>query len=454
MLFFSKNFFIFLFFSQIYAIFAAHLRIQTMEFLSSYPLWLVYSVAGVVIFWFIQLLLWLIVWAAPARRGKREKRGKVAFARSAPSVSVVIYAHNQADALLRNLPEFFAQQYPDFEVIVVDDASSDETPDVLKMMEQRNDHFIHTHLDDEMRTLSRRKLAFMLGVKAAHGEIVIATQAQCTPSSEEWIASVVRNFNEGIDFVLAPVAYENRAGFLSRFYSYDLFQRMITLFGLTLAVRPYAGWGTNLAFRKEVFFANHNQGFANHLNIHPGEDDLFVADVSTRSNVTVECSSQALIIDQQSPLSYGWSRERKNRAFTSHWYHRWPMSVRLLDILSRYLFVLGAWALLVFTLLRVDWTSPSLSYVQFILPAVLLLLLLLRATWVISVNLLNARIFRLRRFWLSPLFWELITPVVDFVFKMRAHDSRKTFYVGYIKLPSSSRFRFKRSDFDRPRSSF
>lgn len=416
-------------------------------------MWLVYTALGVAVFWILQLLVWLLVWLQPAIRGKRESRKRVEFTASQPSVSVLVYSHNQADALLRNLPELFAQQYPDFEVIVVDDASSDETPDVLKMMEQRNDHFIHTHMDDEMRTLSRRKLALTLGVKAAHGDIILMTQAQCAPSGERWIESVVRNFTPGINFVLAPVAYENRSGFLSRFFSYDLLQRMLTLFGLTLGVRPYAGWGINLAFRKEVFFTNHNQGLSGHLNIYPGEDDLFVANLCTRSNVTVECSAEAMIIDQQSPLSYGWKRERKNRAFTSRWYHKWPMFVRSVDILSRYLTVLGGIAVIVSCLLLTDWNDSHLSYKDFILPAGMLLLLILRGVWVTVINLLNARTFRMRRFWLAPLFWELITPLVDISFKIRVHRERKTFYVGYIKLPSSSRFfRFNRSDFDRPRS--
>ena len=424
-----------------------------MEFLSSYPQWLVYAALGVAVFWFIQLLLWLIVWARPACHSSRERKGKVAFSEARPPVSVVVYAHNQADALLRNLPEFFGQQYPNFEVIVVDDASTDETPEVLKMMEQRNDHIIHTHLDDGMRTISRRKLALTLGVKAAHGDIILMTQAQCAPSGDNWISSMVRNFTEGIGFVLGPVAYENRAGFMSRFYSYDLLQRLVTLLSLTLAVRPYAGWGTNLAFRKELFFANHNGGLASHLNIHPGEDDLFVANVCTARNVAAECTSDALMIDQQSPLSYGWRRDRRNRAFTSQWYHKWPMFIRSLDVLTRYLTVLGAIAAIVLCLVFTDWSAP-LSYDRFILPAALLLMLVLRAVWVIAVNLRNARAFRLHRYWLSPLVYELITPLIDLHYKLRVRRQRKTFYVGYIKLPSGKRlFHFNRADFDRPRPS-
>lgn len=424
-----------------------------MEFLSSYPQWLVYTAIGVVIIWFIQLLLWLIVWARPVYRGYRERKGTAVFAVSQPPVSVVLYAHNQSDALLRNLPEFFNQQYPNFEVIVVDDASTDETPEVLKMMEQRYDHLIHTHQDEEMRTISRRKLALTLGVKAAHGDIILMTQAQCAPSSDKWISSMVRNFTEGIDFVLGPVAYENRSGFMSRFYSYDLLQRLITLFGLTLAVRPYAGWGTNLAFRKEMFFANHNEGFASHLNIYPGEDDLFVANVCSRHNVMAECSSSAMMIDQQSPLSYGWRRDRRNRAFTSQRYHKLPMFVRSLDVLTRYLMVFGAVAVIVLSLIFTDWNAPF-SLDNFILPTVLLLMLVLRAIWVIAVFLQNARTFHLHRYWLSPLVFEFITPLIDLHYLMQVRHQRKTFYVGYIKLPSKSKFfRFNRADFDRPRPS-
>lgn len=393
-----------------------------MTFSISAPVWLLVVTVLFVVAWFVQLVLQLIVRLKPLSHLRAEKKQMVTFISDKPGVSVIVYTHNQAEELLSNIPVLLDNDYPDFEVIVVDDGSKDETTNVITQMEQRSVHFFHTTIDDNVSNMSRRKLAMMLGVKAAHNDIILMTQAQCLPVSKHWISNMVRQFNPWVDVVLGPVTYESRTGMMNRFYQWDLFERMVDMMGLTLTVGAYGGWGANMAFRKSIFFANRNQGFSKHLNIHPGEDDLFVADVSRSKNIAVEVSADAMVINQQSPLRYGWRKDRENRAFTSQSYAAAPVAVKHLDSLTRYLTVLLGWVAFGYGLLTQTWL---LFMASFVMLAVHYLLLSLSAYQL-------SRQLEVHRYWLTPLVCELLTPLVNLHFRIKVLFNQEQFYVARL----------------------
>lgn len=389
----------------------------------NYPLFIIILAAVFCVSWLIQVILQLSVNRLVLSRCKSEKRHEdVTFTEEKPGVSVVVYAHNQGEALMRNLPSLLDNDYPNFEVIVVDDMSLDDTQDVLTIMEQRSDNLIHTKVTDKVRTMSHRKLALLLGVKAAHNDIILTTTAQCAPAGKDWISSMVRNFTNWTDFVLGPVVFEGRTGLVARFCQYDLFQRMVQLFGLTLAIRPFAGWGNNMAFRKHLLFDNNNKAFHSHLNIHPGEDDLFVAEMARKGGVAVECTPESLIINQDSPLKKAWSRDRLNRAFTGKRYAFGPMFVKGLDTLTRYLCVLPGLVLVVLSAISFDW----------VMLAVALVLLIGRMVLNVSFAYMTSKELGIHRYLLSPIFYDLYTPLVDLWFWLRASIRTRMFYVGRV----------------------
>lgn len=365
----------------------------------------------------LQLLFSLWIYLRTWSRSRAEERGRAAFAEGRPGVSVIVYAHNHAAHLMRHLPVLLASDYPDYEIIVIDDASTDETQDVLTMMEQRSDRFYYTRITDGVRTLSRRKLAVMLGVKAARHDIILSTEATCVPASPRWIECMVRNFTPSTEVVLGPACYEDRVGVAARFFAFDLFHRLVMLFGITMGVRPYAGCGMNLAFRKSTFFAH--RGFSTHLTVRPGEDDLFVAEVATRRNTRVECSADAVVVASERPLRYSWAALRLNRAFTSQRYALAARVVYGLDVVTRYVMLAAGVACLVLWWGAWLWWGATLG--------VLVLLAALRV-WIYNAT---ARRLRMHHFLFSTMFvW--ILPFVDFWFKGMASLRRRTFDVGRI----------------------
>ena len=56
-----------------------------------------------------------------------------------PTVSAIITTHNRSHLLARAVDSVLNQTYRDFELIVVDDASSDDTPEIMKRYDARGD---------------------------------------------------------------------------------------------------------------------------------------------------------------------------------------------------------------------------------------------------------------------------------------------------------------------------
>lgn len=402
--------------------------------LSSYPVWIFALGIVSVVAWLIQLTLQLTVWMRMMRHSRRQAQRPAAASSNRPGVSVLVYSNNDAESLAKNLPVLLSQDYPDYEVIVLDDCSVDETQEVMSMMEQRSERLVHTHIDSRARAMSHRKLAVLLGAKAAHHDVLLMTHAACCPSSADWISRMVEHLaNPAVEVVLGPVVYERRMSFLSRFCQFDLFNRLLLLMGITLTVRPFAGWGQNLAFRKSTFYANRSQGFQRHLKMQPGEDDLFVADVAREDNVAVECRAESVMTDQSKPLFAEWSVDRLNRGFTSRLYAWAPAVVRGVDSVTRYLTVLPAWAVIGYTLSNIigvegehaaDWTILS----------VLMVMLLARMGLMAYTHLASARALGQRPQMLWPVLTDLYMPLVDVWFRCKALIRRKEFGVGRIGL--------------------
>lgn len=400
----------------------------------AYPFWLLALAAVFVVAWLIQLILNLVVWQGLRRQAARQAKTAPSAGGGQPGVSVLVYSHNEAESLARNLPVLLHQNYPTYEVIVLDDNSRDNTQDVLSMMDQRTDILMHTRIDEKTRAMSHRKLAVLLGAKSSHYDIILMTHAECMPASENWISGMVSHFaNPGIDVVLGPIAYERHTSFLSRFCRFDLFQRLLMMFGITLAVKAYAGWGQNLAFRKQTFYANRSQGFQRHLKMQPGEDDLFVADVARSGNVAVDCSPATVVTDQSQPLFINWAIDRCNRGFTSRLYPWPPVAVKVIDYLTRYLTVLPGLVVIGYALMRIAGVAGPHQH-AWMAVCLVLAMLLIRVALIVYAHVGAAKALKLHPMAGWPVVCDLYTPMVDVWFRCKALLRRKRFGVSKVGL--------------------
>lgn len=290
----------------------------------------------------IQLLYYLLCYAKPLRAQKIAQKQCTSSSGLYPSVSVIVYAKNESDNLKQYLPLILEQVYPNYEVIVVNDGSTDESDTILKSFELKYKHLYHTYIPEEVKYLSRKKLALTVGIKAAKHDILLFTEANCRPLSPKWIEMMAKNFTPGTDIVLGFGAYEKEKGFWHRLASYDNLISGLQYLSSALRKHPYMGSGKNLAYRKELFFQH--KGFYKSLNLHAGEDDLFINEIANKHNTHVELSPESITMQAPFERFKVWKEMKVSRAATTKHNKGWALGFYKIRAFMYALFALSVLA--------------------------------------------------------------------------------------------------------------
>jgi len=201
-------------------------------------------------------------------------------------VSVIICARNEEDNLRKFLPAVLEQDYYDYEVIVVNDCSEDDSYLVLGEFMKKYPHLRVTNILKDPKFTHNKKFAQFIGIKAAKNELMIHTDADCRPDSKSWLGAMASGFDENTDFVLGYGGYISQKGILNKFIRYDCMTIAMQYLGMAIRGKPYMGAGRNLAYRKSLFFRK--KGFSSHTHLASGDDDLFVNANASCKNVKVE----------------------------------------------------------------------------------------------------------------------------------------------------------------------
>ncbi|HZX58333.1 MAG TPA: glycosyltransferase [Mucilaginibacter sp.] len=206
-------------------------------------------------------------------------------------ISVIISARNEAKNLAENLPSVLEQDYPDFEVVVVNDCSLDDSEEVLKEIAAKYPKLKVVTVVEHERFKTGKKFAITLGIKAAKNEHLLFTDADCKPASSNWISRMALNFTTPAEIVLGYSPYYSSVGFLNGFIRFETLRTAINYLSWALAGDAYMGIGRNLAYTKTLFFKN--KGFASHMHVMSGDDDLFVNENATPDNTVIEIHPEA-----------------------------------------------------------------------------------------------------------------------------------------------------------------
>jgi glycosyltransferase involved in cell wall biosynthesis len=201
-------------------------------------------------------------------------------------VSIIICARNEAENLRNFLPAVLEQDYPDYEVIVVNDCSEDNSYDILGKYLMQYPHLKISTVNKDPKFTHNKKFAQFIGIKAAKNDILLFTDADCQPESDKWLEGMTSHFDDKITFVLGYGGYLNEKGFLNKYIRYDSMTIAMQYLGMAIRGIPYMGVGRNLAYRRSVFFTS--KGYESHHHLLSGDDDLFVNKNALRSNTCVE----------------------------------------------------------------------------------------------------------------------------------------------------------------------
>ncbi len=236
-----------------------------------------------------------------------------------PAVSVIICAHNEKNNLQERLTSILEQEYPDFEVIVVDDRSHDGSYEWLLEIKKKYSVLNIIRLEEVPQHTNHKKHALTIGIKAAKHEIVLLTDADCKSISKKWIDKMARQYDlEGTELVLGVSLYEKTGGFLNSFIRYETLQTAILYISLALSGKPYMGIGRNLSYKKSLFLDN--RGFKEYLNVTGGDDDLFVNKHTNGMNTAICTDEQATLYSKPKHNWKDFIRQKKRHLSVGKYY--------------------------------------------------------------------------------------------------------------------------------------
>lgn len=290
-----------------------------LNFLLEHPLYLIILLFGITfliqiyfyLFYFIRILFY-----NNEKHKSSEKK----------SISVIICARNEEKNLEENLPLVLKQDYPDYEVIVVNDCSEDESEFVLERLQKEHKHLKITTIKKDDKFIHTKKLALTIGIKAANNKTLLLTDADCKPESNQWIKQMQAGFYNQKNIVLGYGGYESQKSLLNNLIRFDTLFIAIQYFSYALAGKPYMGVGRNLAYNKKLFFEN--KGFAKHHQLESGDDDLFVNQVANKINTAVEISAKGKTQSKPETNLSNWFKQKKRHTTTGRLYKfgaRWRL---------------------------------------------------------------------------------------------------------------------------------
>jgi len=251
-------------------------------------------------------------------------------------VSVIICARNEAENLKKYLPLILEQDYPDYEVIVVNDCSEDNSYDILGKYLMQYPHLKISNVNKDPKFTHNKKFAQFIGIKAAKNDILLFTDADCQPESRKWIEGMTSHFEGATDFVLGYGGYLLEKGLLNKYIRYDAMTIAMQYLGMALRGIPYMGVGRNLAYRRPVFFEN--KGFGSHNHVISGDDDLFVNTNANKKNTSVEFRAGTHTRSVPASTFRAWFTQKKRHLTTAPYYKFRDKFLLILEPLARIIF--------------------------------------------------------------------------------------------------------------------
>ena len=368
----------------------------------SSPYW--YLIVTLLVALFFQLVCYWLVFSRLAffRQGKQEVTEKK------EPVSVIICAKNEYHNLVRFLPQILEQDYPDYEVVVVNDASDDDTFYLLRELSEKYPRLSVVNIAQNLNFFTGKKFPLSIGIRSARHEIVLLTDADCFPAGPNWIESMQSAFTGKTDIVLGYGPYAPQPGLLNLLIRFDTLMVAVSYMSLALAGMPYMGVGRNLAYRKSLFFKA--GGFIEHYKVSSGDDDLFINQVSTGSNTRIQTKAEAYTFSKSKQSFSSWFRQKRRHLTTGGLYRTQHKIVLGLFSFTQLLFFV---LLIALAILGVDW---MLLTGIFVIRLISQLIIIKK-----SMIRLNEKHF----FLLSPVF-EIILMLINLILGISGLFSRKT----------------------------
>ncbi len=338
--------------------------------------------------------------------------------RHSVSIAVVMTVCNQAEALRRHLKTVLEQDYDDFEVIVVDMASTDDTVHVLEQFELDYPRLRHTYTPASARDISLERLALTLAIRMARSQWVVVTRADSEPLSQHWLRSIASEATDWRTLLVGASAYELTA---PRRTHFDHVWATISGAGPVLSGKAAVLCDdANIAFRREAFLQS--DGFAQHQDLRHAAIALMVNDISKPRATAPLLHADTLVMRDTLPQAERRRQQLMDIDTRSHLRHATMLRLtNAMRMLMPWIVLITLGLPLMMCILSIVVLSMPIMdaesdysttrYCSYAITGVLTLMLLVYAYLKVSAFNLTARALRARPLYLSFLYYELILPL-------------------------------------------
>ncbi|WP_034259132.1 glycosyltransferase [Aequorivita capsosiphonis] len=264
-------------------------------------------------------------------------------------ISLIVCAKNEAENLRNHIPLWQAQNYPNYDIILINDASVDDTLEVMESFAADDARIQIVNVKNNEAFWANKKYALTLGIKRSKNTRFVFTDADCYPASKDWLGMMASNFSEEKQLILGYGAYERHPGFLNKIIRFETLMTAMQYFSYAHAGNPYMGVGRNLAYTSTLYYDT--KGFMSHIKIPSGDDDLFVNEAATAKNVALCIEPEAFTYSLPKRKRKQWLLQKKRHYSTAKLYkpkHRFLLG-------TYYLFNLLFWLLLPIILFKDQW---------------------------------------------------------------------------------------------------
>jgi len=232
-------------------------------------------------------------------------------------VSVIICAKNEAENLSNNLPYILSQNYPEFEIVLINDGSSDNTLELMQRFEKEHENVKIVNV--KAVEIGNKKLALTQGIKVAAYNTLLFTDADCKPLSNNWIGKMCSGLNTEKHLSLGYSPYKKIKGsLLNKLIRFETFMTALQYMSYAAIGKPYMAVGRNLAYHKDLFFEAN--GFENHMHLKSGDDDLFVNQVGNKNNTYLQIHPNSFVESLPKTNLQDWILQKRRHVSTASFY--------------------------------------------------------------------------------------------------------------------------------------
>ena len=376
-------------------------------FLSNTSIYEWVIIAFYLIFFIIQLFYYLFLFRKPYLHADKSVEKDDTVNKSIeelPGMSIIITAKNEAENLRKNLPAILDQNYPNLQIVVVNNSSTDSTSDVLSEFCKNNDNLYVTYIPVNSESVNDKKLALTVGIKAAKHDILLFTEPDTKPLSDKWVYEYAKAFKEKTEVVIGCCQVKLDKSHLKKYILFDNLFSGVKYLSMALAEKPYMGIGRNMAFKKNLFFDN--KGFSSVLNIEDGEDNVFVNRIATQKNTAVLISQGSMVVSNAIEGISSWRKIKLKYLSTQKHYKRNTTNILAFEVFSRFAFYLLFGALCAIGIL---------SSMNILLVFAVIFFLIRYLVQIVVLNK-NSRIYNSGKFYFSLPLLDLLVPINNYLF--------------------------------------